>query len=262
MRTLADSFLQSLVARLDDENTIGFTLAGSFARREDVDYSDVDIHQYVRKLPEKRADRYYLRYLDGYLVAVSLVLCEDENASLRDPRKAIWAIPGLCQERLLLDKEGSIAALKEAAAKTNLEQLQQDANAYASWNLACIAEEAHKILAGLVQQDESRTIYALWGLTEDLSTTLLVQRGILVPSENTYFDLVQAVAGRESNWTRQFRWAVGLDPLPVQQPPWYSRGVAGLRLYYETARLLHSILLPEDAVVVERTVELITEARY
>jgi UTP:GlnB (protein PII) uridylyltransferase len=42
MSTLTDSFLQSLVAELDDENTVGVTMTGSYARGEGGPYSDVN----------------------------------------------------------------------------------------------------------------------------------------------------------------------------------------------------------------------------
>ena len=98
-------------------------------------YSDVDIHHYVRQMPADDAEAYILRYMDGYLVSITLITLEDEYASLRDPKKAIWAVPGLRQERILLDKDGSIAALKESAAKFTWEPMQAAADAYASWNL-------------------------------------------------------------------------------------------------------------------------------
>ena len=262
MNTLTDSFLQSLVAHLDDENTVGVTMAGSYARSEGGPYSDVDIHHYVRQKSTIAAEAYSLRYTDDHLVSITLIMLEEEYASLRDPKKAVWAIPGLCQERILLDKDGSIAALKESAAKTTWAQLQTAADAYASWNLSGCAEEVHKVLAGLAQRDESKTLYAIWGLTRGLTDTLLVQRGILVQTENTYIDLVQDTAGRMSDWTCQFRLAVGLDPLQLEQPAFIGYGTAGLRLYCETARLLKNILSGEEAAVVNRTVRIIVEAGY
>jgi hypothetical protein len=262
MSTLDDSFLQSLVSKLEDENTIGVTLAGSYARDEGGHFSDVDIHHFVRQMPGNEAETYSLRYIDGYLVSITLVTLEQEYASLREPKKAIWAIPGLRQERILLDKDGSIAALIECSAKTTWEPLQAAADAYASWNLSGFAEEAYKILAGLEQRDESKTINALCGLSRGLAITLLVQRGTLVPTENVYIDLVQEIAGRASDWTRYFRLAVGLDPFPLEQPVFIGRGVAGLRLFCETARLLQNILLAEDAAVVNQTIKIITEAGY
>jgi hypothetical protein len=92
--------------------------------------------------------------------------------------------------------------------------------------------------------------------------TLLVQRGILVPTENAYFDLAQSTAGKDSDWTRQLRLAAALDPLPAGEPVYVGRGVAALHLYRLTAEYLADILRPEDASVVHRSLETIAEAGY
>jgi hypothetical protein len=262
MSKLTDSFLKSLAAQLDNENTIGVVLTGSYARGEGGLYSDVDIRCYVREIPVDQAEIYSLLYRDGYFVSVYLTALEEEYASIRKPQKAIWAVPGLRQMRILLDKDGSVAALKESAEKFTWDSIQAAAEAYASWNLAGFAEEIHKILAGLAQQDESKTLNATRGLTHGLACTLLVQGGILIQSENAYIDLAQDTAGRSSEWTHQYRLAEGLDPCSLEQPAYIGYGTAGLRLYCETARLLQHILLPEDAAVVNRTTEIIAEAGH
>jgi hypothetical protein len=262
MTTLPNSLIQSLILQLDGDNTIGVTLAGSFARGEGGNFSDVDIRHFVRKMPVNESETYHLHNMDGYLVSISLTTLEDVYASLRNPKKAIWAIPGFRQDQILLDKDGSLAVLKDFAAKVAWEPMQAAADAYASWNLSGCTEEVHKILAGLQDGDESKTIYATWGLTRELANTLLVQGGKLIPTENAYIDLAQDAAGRTSEWTRQFRLAIGLTPLPLDEPPFVGYGKAGLRLYRETARLLQAILLHEDVRLVKRTVQIITEAGY
>jgi predicted nucleotidyltransferase len=262
MRTLTESFLQSLVAQLDNENTVGVVLSGSYARGEGSLYSDVDIRCYVRQAPVNAAEISTMQYLDGYLVSFYLTTLDEEYASLRVPQKAIWAVPGLRQMRILLDKDGSISTLKEAAVKFTWEPLQAAADAYASWNLSGFAEEIYKILAGLAERNESKALNATAGLTYGLTTSILVLHGVLLPTENAFLDLAQAAAGWKSNWTRQFRLANALDPLPAGEPPYISRGVAGLHLYRETASLLQSILRPEDAEVIHRTMEIISEAGY
>ena len=262
MRAPSDAFLQKLAAQLDNENTLGITVAGSFARQAGGPYSDVDIHCYVRQMPVHETETYYLRYMDGTLVSIGLLGLAEEIANLQNPKKAIRAIPGLRQERILLDKDGSVAALVELAARAAWEPLQAAANAYASWNLSGYAEEVHKILAGLALKNESKTVYAVWGLTRGMAETLLVQRGVLVDTENAFLDLAQDTAGRDSEWTRQFRLASGLDPLPEEQPAFIGYGIASLRLYRETARLLQPILLPEDASVVQQAIYIIAEAGY
>ena len=85
---------------------------------------------------------------------------------------------------------------------------------------------------------------------------------MLIPTENVYIDYAQVEAGRFSEWTRQFRLAIGLNSLPAGQPVFIGYGVAGLQLYRETANLLKKHLLPEDARIVNRALEVIREAGY
>jgi len=262
MDPLPDSFLQKLVILLNNENTIGVTMPGSFARGESGLYSDIDLWHYVRQMPPDETVPYHVQFVDGYMVSIKLITLEEEYTHLRNPEQAIWAIPGLRQSRILLDKDGSIATLKEAAVKATWGSLQTAANTYASWSLSANSEEIHKILDGLARQNESKTLYAIWSLTRGLADAVLVQSGAFVPSENAYIDRVQEAAGRTSDWTRLFRIAIGLDLHPSTNPAFVGYGIACLGLYGKTVAILQHILSPEDATVVNRTLEIITEAGY
>jgi len=262
MSNLPDSFLKKLIAQLDNQNTLGIMFSGSFARGEGGPYSDVDLWQYVRELPAKESEQFCLRIVDGYMLGIKLTTLEKEYAGLQNPEQAIWVIPGLRLASILLDRDGSMAALKEAAVKATWEPLQSAANTYASWMLSSLAEEVQKILAGLAQRNESKTLYAIWGLTRGLANTVLVQHGVLVHSENAYIDFAQAAAGLASDWTRLFRLGIGLDPLPPGEPAFDGYGSASLRLYCETARLMQKILLPEHALVVNQALEIIAKAGF
>ncbi len=262
MRTLSPDFLHKLAIRLDDENTLGMLLEGSLARGENGLFSDIDLWQYVRQEPLGEADRFHVELINGNLVTVKLITLESEYASLKNPRRAIWTIPALRQARILLDKDGLIACLQDTAVRASWAPLQKAADAFASYSLAGTCEEVQKILDGLASSDESKTTYAIWSVTQNLSEAVLVQRGVLVPSENAYIDLAQAAAGRESGWTRQFRLALRLDPSPPGTPAFVGFGTAGLRLYRETAVLFKDILQPVDAPMVDRALEMIAEAGY
>ena len=262
MMVVPDTFLHNLVSQIDDENTIGITMGGSLARGEGDSYSDVDIQHYVRIVPENKVEANSLRFRDGFLVSIHSGLLEEEAAGLKRPHRAIWVVPGLRQARILLDKDGSVAQLIESARNFRWADIQPAADAMASWQLCGLAEEVHKILGGLETNDESKTLYALKSLLFDLVETLLVQRGILVPTENAYFDLAQETAGRNSEWTRQLRLAAALDPLPSVSPVYVSRGVAAITLYRLTAGLMEDILRPEEATVIHRSIAIMAEAGY
>ena len=262
MPTLPTVFLQKLVARLEDENTLGIILSGSYARGEGGAYSDVDLWHYVRQEPGGGLATPGLEIVDGYLVSVKTTLIEKDYAGLRNPKQAIWVIPALRQAQILLDRDGALAVLKEAAQNITWDSLQAEADVFASRSLAGGAEEIQKILDGLAKGNESKCLYAMWSLSQDLADVLLVQRGVFIPTENAYIDYAQGAAGRASSWTRQFRLATGLDPLPAGKPAFIGLGIAGLLLYRESVLLLREVLRPEDARIVERALEVMTEAGY
>jgi hypothetical protein len=262
MKTIPDSFLQKLVTQLDDDNTIGLTLSGSLSRGEGGRYSDVDIHRYVRRIPETKVEADSLRFMDAFLVSIHTYTVEDETTGLRDPHRALWVVPGLRQARILLDKDGSLTGLVKSAKAFRWSDLQPAADTMVSWQLCYLAEEVYKILDGLATGNESKVTYALFSLLLDIAEVLLVQRGVFVPTENAYFELAQSAAGRDSAWTRQLRLATGLDPVPADQPVYVTRGVAALNLYRLTVELMGNILRPEDSAVIHHTLEAIKEAGY
>jgi hypothetical protein len=57
------------------------------------------------------------------------------------------------------------------------------------------AEEVHKILNGLDRGHESTVLYATWGLVKNMLEAVAVQRGVMIVSENRYFDLIQECGG-------------------------------------------------------------------
>lgn len=256
---LSDLFVQTLLEDIDSANVIGVSLGGSYARGQASKYSDVDIDIYVRKLPANSYDRYALRYLDGKLVSLKCILLDDERSALTNPRRAIWAVPGLRGMKILLDKDGSMAALQKSAHEFDWSPLQPSADEYAAEEIMGNAEEVHKILNGLVRKHESMVLYATWGLVKNMLEAIAVQRGIMVISENRYFDLIQDAIGRDSEWTCAFRRAWGLDPSSSQ---YQTRGQAALALYRLSAAMFDTIIPDKHREVINRTLQLIKEAGY
>ena len=262
MTVVDEAFLLRLASQLDGADTLGVTMEGSLARGEGGRYSDVDLTRYVTHAPENKADAASLRFVEGILVSVKTQAIAEELATLRQPQKAIWAIPELRQARLLLDKDGVVAGLIEAARRADWRELQPAADEYASHELCSLAEEVHKVLDGLALGKPSKVIYATWGLSEGLARILLVQRGVLVPTENVFIDLAQSTAGQDSAWSRLFRRVVGLDAPAEGEEPYRGVGIAALRLYRETASLIRDILQAGDREVIDRTLDVVAEAGW
>ena len=257
--TLSDSFIQSALEQVDSPDVLGVGVVGSYARGQESRYSDVDLDIFVSKLPENPYDRYTLHYWDGKLVSLKYTLLDDERSALTNPRRAIWAVPGLRGMQIILDKDGSMAALQKAAQEFDWSSLQSAADEIAVEAVMGCAEEAHKILSGLARGHESTVLYATWGLVKSMLEAVSVQRGLMIISENRYFDLIQDSMGRDSKWTRAFRTAWGLDPGASQ---YQSRAAGALTLYRLTAELFDSLIPEKHRGVVNTTLHLIKEAGY
>jgi predicted nucleotidyltransferase len=253
---LSDSFIQSALAQIDSPHVIGIGIVGSYARGQESKYSDVDFDIFVSLLPPNPYDRYTMRYWDNKLISLKQVLLDDERAALRDPRRAIWAVPGLQGMKIVLDKDGSLSALQRAAQHFDWSPLQPAADEFAAQEVMGCTEEVHKILNGLARGHESTVLYATWGLVKGMLEAVAVQRGLMIVSENRYFDLIQDAVGRDSKWTRAFRTAWGLDSGSSQ---YRSRGNAALALYGLTAALFDKLIPARHRPVVNRTLQLIKE---
>jgi hypothetical protein len=256
---LSGSFLESLLKRIDSPGVIGVGIVGSYARGQESQYSDVDVDIFVSSLPQDPYDRYTLRYWDDKLISLKYTLLEEERTALTSPRRAIWAVPGLREMRILLDKNGSLAALQKAAQDFDWSALQPAADEFAAEEIMGNAEEVHKILNGLSRGHESTVLYATWGLVKNMLEAVAVQRGLLIVSENRYFDLIQEAVGRDSKWTSAFRTAWGLDPASSQ---YQTRGAAALRLYRLSAVMFETLLPEKHRAVIDHTLKTIKDAGY
>jgi hypothetical protein len=256
---LSDLFLQSALEQIDSPDVIGVGVVGSYARGQESKYSDVDFDIFVSKLPENPYERYTLRYWDNKLISLKYMLLDDERSALTNPSRAIWAVPGLRGMTILLDKDGSMAALQQAAQQFEWSALQAVANEYTAEQIMGNAEEVHKILNGLAREHESTVLYASWGLVRNMLEIVAVQRGILIVSENRYFDLIQDSVGRDSEWTRAFRIAWGLD---AGGSSYRQRGPAALTLYRISADMFDGLIPEKHRAVVNKTLQLIQEAGY
>ena len=183
-----ERLLLAMAEELNDDDTVGVCLAGSYARCDATDHSDVDLLRFVHSMPKTSAEEYDLQVRDGNLISITQTTFEQKLDELLTPEDAIHAVPGLRQMCILLDKDGALAELKERAERFEWwAPLQQEADEYASYSLMGYAEEVHKVLSRLSRDDESAVQYGNLGLYMGLAKALVVQRGVLIESENTFF---------------------------------------------------------------------------
>lgn len=254
MTQLNDIFLQNIIAWFNRPGVIGISIAGSYTRGMQDEYSDVDLDIFVDELPE---DDYTLQILDEKLVSAKYVHLADELSALKRPERAVWAVPGLNNMHILMDEGGKLAELKQAAIDFSWADLQPLANEYAIDALSGCAEEAHKIMSGLKSDNESKVLYASWGMFKNLSFAALVQAGLMIQSENRAFTILEEhFAKSRSAWTRAFRLSFGMD-VEADVPAYKTRGMASLDLYEETAKLFKDIINDKHREVIENTLQLV-----
>ena len=157
-------------------------------------------------------------------------------------------------------RDGAFAAFQQELALFTWAPLQPAADAFASDMMMVLAEEAHKILSALHEENAEGLVYGTMRLFLELTRVLAVQQGTLITSNSTYLRQVEERVGRDSAWTGVHRVAGGLDESPTTGKPLWARAVAGLRLYVESAALLRSILLPAHRDVIENAARVIREA--
>lgn len=250
-------YLQKLAQRFVCEGVRAVGVTGSFARGEAGTYSDVDI---IRLIDEKFCGPIGpgSRIIDERLVVVSDLAPTDVEKAFTEPKQATDFINGFRVLQPLLDETGDLGAIKERAIDfTWTGEMQQKANCYAGEELVGLIEEVHKGLEGLKRNDTGRLLNARFGLSWGLTGILKVQRGILLKSDNSFFEELAEALGPESEWCRLQRIAYGIEIEQRGAEPLRSQVIAGLRLYTLTFELVEEALFDEHKLLVKQTCDLI-----
>jgi hypothetical protein len=251
---MIETVLSQLVEQIRNERTVAITVSGSFARGDPAPYSDIDLYHYATA-PVDAADGYRLFYHGGRLVSVSTTTIDDKRAELERPTGALWAVEGLRQARILYDPQGAFAALQAQANDFTWDN--EAVNAFINRELPGYSEEALKILSGLWKENESAVLYGALGIVMGFSTLILIQRGILLRTENDYFCQARAAAAA-FHARADFDIAAGYQCEGSLTPR--MRGQAALRFFIATIRHMDAIIRPENRSVIETTIDIIEQS--
>lgn len=247
--------LAALIRLAQSDDTVALALTGSYPRGEATRHSDVDLLRFVETEPTRERDRYRLSVVAGRLVSLSTTTLASKRTELARPETAIWAVEGLRQARILVDRDGELGALlAQARAFVWTPDLRRAADSYASEMLAGLAEEVCKLLGALQTGDDSAAVYATLGLQQGLTRAALVAHGVLLRSENAYFAESLRLDGAGSRWERLLRVVIGYDAPEGDVSLPRGRGKAALWLYVEAARLLRRAVSADDAGLIAATV--------
>jgi Nucleotidyltransferase domain len=252
---VSQDFMSKLVTELDEDAVTAIILTGSVARGEATPYSDVDLTRFVQEGFEYTAYKPYT-YREGRLISINTRTISHYREQFTVPQEAIFVIPNLREARILLDKDRAFRRLQQEAEVWTWEPLQGAADRYAAGILITYIEYVHKTLRAFLNQDIFALSEMTLGLFSALTDAIAVHGGMLVASGNTYFRQVQETVGLESTWSEHHRRIAGIHMEVSTQ----VRGIAALRLYQETARLLWSTLDLTDRETVAQALTVIDHA--
>lgn len=254
--SLSDEFLAELVQELDNEDIVGITLGGSYARGEATQYSDVDLACFWREGLRPPPKRFF--YRRGKLISIKMTSVSEIQGMLAKPQSALLFASG--KHRLLLDKDGSVARLLREIEDFRWETLQPDANWSINIWMMLEAEEVHKVLRELQQGNETGLAYAVSKIISVLTNLVAMRYGILITSDSTYYRQVAEAAGSDSLWTHYHRIAIGLESGPEGIEPIRARGIVALHFYRETLEILRPAMSGECLEVAEQVLQVVSEA--
>lgn len=222
----------------------GIAVMGSYARGNATPYSDIDViclmKDQFENNPGPQIDLYHGVYRVVHRIdEKSLRVCFD------DPIRAVYDIIGLQQMQILYDPIEKLRRLQQDAfAFVWTETLQQKADAILNREMLAWQEECYKAMAGVCEKQDGKMLLGLYGLTYGLVKLMLVAKGVLLQSENDFYEQLCLAYSEEPNGkdlVDMMGLAFGLeDGFPLLQ-----RVETGLLLYLQFAEYLAARLTPE-----------------
>ena len=257
--SLSSEFLSRLVAELDDETVRAIILRGSYARDDAIPpYSDIDLTRIIQATAGHHLPKRFF-WRDGYLVSISTHSYDAYRERFTRPEQAIFAVTGVREAHVLLDKDGAFNVLQQEALAFQWEPLQAAANAYAGQKMRELTEIILRTLKVLRFPNDELLSKMLLDILTDVTEAMAVQRGLLLIGQN-YYHQVQEAIGLDSTWTRYQRLAAGIAATTVSSPSLVERGRAALRLYQETFHLLQPAFSAEHREAIVPLLGMIEEA--
>ena len=266
-----EKLLAKLTAEYDAQALTGIFLAGSGARGELSEYSDIDVVLvHKEEIPADLTD-YRLLYREQRLISIHRCPFKSLLDSFNSPLSVIKVVQGLRDAKILLDHDGLLAKLQKNAVEfTWSDQLKGQALRAASSELVGNIEELHKLLKGLKTNEPYTLLNGVWGMGMAMPKVMALVHGVLSRGDNAFYKQVHDAVGIDSKWTELHKIVIGAalgelkDIVPQQeteavttkQIPLFYQAKAAMELFAETAALCDEHLLPEDKLVVNKALSI------
>lgn len=256
-----ESLIQELIKKLDGENVVGLLLTGSYAREDATRYSDVDILRFLENKTDIPERSYMLHMFGDKLISLSDTTVASKRVQLKTPAHCFYAVPGIRQSQILLDKRNELKKLKQDADDFNWDSIADASDEYSSYLLMGCAEGVAKILGGFTRNDWSSVFAGSLEIILTLPVALAVVNRLLFESENDFYQGVIAAAGVDSDWSRTLRSCAGIENQSCTNDVVTARGIGSLDLYMLTERLLRPVIRAKHEEVIAHAVKTIRDFR-
>jgi len=208
---------------VDPRGTTAVVLAGSWARGDAHEASDIDLWVVGRSGPNRFLER------DGHMVCIRFTTAAADRREMRTPSRLDGAVPGWRNARILRDPRGVASRLKREAGRFRWSTVRRDREAYLADQLAGWAEEVAKLLRALETGERETACVQRNLLVNQMAFLQMLSAERLWETENGLWEDAGRRAGRAFRSAQ--RAAFG-----ISEGGWRDSCEAALRLYALTAR--------------------------
>lgn len=236
--------LKAMMPQLLRENVLGIAIVGSYARGDATPYSDIDVIALLSPTSQPPEEPTIDLYQGIYRVVQYRTEAQMQK-SLTDPARAIYDVVGLQQMLILYDPMGILRELQlEAEQFVWDDAMTAKADELLNREMLGWQEECYKAMSGLRHKQEGHMLLGLYGLTYGLVRLMLIAKGVLLESENAFFDELTFAYETEpqgAELVEMMGLAFGVD----EGFPLLQRVETGLLLYLQFAEYLGERLTPK-----------------
>ncbi|CAF1401002.1 unnamed protein product [Adineta steineri] len=251
---LSSSDIDELIQRFDKSNVVqALILMGSYARNEAGPHSDIDLVRFVIAGTKLSDDGTHL-LKKKVLITICTVEPIDYEKWFTDPYEATKWIAGLKIARVLIDRENCFTDRLQRRAHDFVwdATMQLHANIEASRRMVGWCEETNKGLEGLRRNyDIGRLLNACHGLSWGLSEVIQIHRGILISSDNNFFNEIESALADNKRMIELRRITFGV----IGSYTLRQRVIAGLHFFVLLAKQMSNVWQVTDVEIIEHTVQ-------
>lgn len=224
-----------IASELAAEGATAVVLAGSHARGEATDLSDIDLYAIGIGPP------YALRVVRGRLVAVTWHTEDHERRALREPASVGEVVAAWRIAHAIHDRDGVAEGLKREAEAFDWGAVSAACDSWVADSTVGYAEEVLKLVAARHAGDQLLAAVQRSVLVLRLPRVMAVHQRLMYETENRLWHLVAEAMGDE--WATAQAAALGLAASD-------DADLAALQLYTLAANEVRPLLTPAQAEVV------------